>query len=492
MSAVVGSALDDLVGAILNKKDDANYLAQVDREFLETEIRLLKDRVDQYKKDEIAQSNKNGALDARLANELANQKDIFMYLNGELAKKTDEILELQESKMALMDDAEKQALEHESRLLAQKDAAQLTAAKLQEEISTLKAKLDNVSKFIAEKKEMEARLDEQERQIELDAKEHTNQVSDLERKHVQEKDRLKKEMLIKLRETKANLLKMTDNQLDTTTKRTIAENEQMATELAWQSKETEKLIRRNDKLMAENANLKRELSLHKQTEEEFAKKVNVYQKTIQTLMGKLNTVGSEHHAELHRRDLATEDAVRDRSESINEREQLSARLEQMERRVYEAEEALRVRDAQLHELGTKHENVLMLPNEAVKFTLQCLDDMQTRVAGSGSVPPTGGAADQPERSTLQNLDADKREQVLVYLLDQLNAYQAQLKELEMHTAWRQHALAAQQQHMPAPAAVGGEHLDGGFAPSTRMAHAPGALPGNVKAIAKDRLLPPIF
>ena len=43
----------------------------------------------------------------------------------------------------------------------------------------------------------------------------------------QEKDRLKTEMLYKLRETKASLLKMTDNQLDTTTKRTIAENEQL-------------------------------------------------------------------------------------------------------------------------------------------------------------------------------------------------------------------------------------------------------------------------
>ena len=92
-------------------------------------------------------------------------------------------------------------------------------------------------------------------------------VADLERKHVQEKDRLKKEMLYKLRETKANLLKMTDNQLDTTTKRTIAENEQMSSELAWQSKETEKLIRKNDKLVHENQTLKRELSLHTQTQQ---------------------------------------------------------------------------------------------------------------------------------------------------------------------------------------------------------------------------------
>ena len=125
-----------------------------------------------------------------------------------------------------------------------------------------------VSTFIEYKQTLEAQLQEKKRLLEDGAKEHATHVSDLERKHVQEKDRLKKEMLLKLRETKANLLKMTDNQLDTTTKRTIAENEQMSSELAWQSKETEKLIRRNEKLVSENAALKRELSLQKQTEDE--------------------------------------------------------------------------------------------------------------------------------------------------------------------------------------------------------------------------------
>ena len=91
-----------------------------------------------------------------------------------------------------------------------------------------------MSTFIEYKQTLEAQLQEKKRLLEDGAKEHATHVSDLERKHVQEKDRLKKEMLLKLRETKANLLKMTDNQLDTTTKRTIAENEQMSSELAWQ------------------------------------------------------------------------------------------------------------------------------------------------------------------------------------------------------------------------------------------------------------------
>ena len=91
-----------------------------------------------------------------------------------------------------------------------------------------------MTKYIEERQNLHADRDQLRKELEDNRKEHQTHVSDLERKHVQEKDRLKKEMLLKLRETKANLLKMTDNQLDTTTKRTIAENEQMSSELAWQ------------------------------------------------------------------------------------------------------------------------------------------------------------------------------------------------------------------------------------------------------------------
>lgn len=41
------------------------------------------------------------------------------------------------------------------------------------------------------------------------------------------------------------MLKLTDDQLEATTKRTIIENEHMSTELAYQSRQTEKLMARN-------------------------------------------------------------------------------------------------------------------------------------------------------------------------------------------------------------------------------------------------------
>ena len=52
--------------------------------------------------------------------------------------------------------------------------------------------------------------------------------------NVQEKENLKREMLMKIKETKQNLLSMTEDQLHITTKRHIMENENMVTELQYQ------------------------------------------------------------------------------------------------------------------------------------------------------------------------------------------------------------------------------------------------------------------
>lgn len=62
---------------------------------------------------------------------------------------------------------------------------------------------------------------------------------------MQEKDKWKKEMERRLKETRAYMMKLTDNQLEMTTKRTIMENEQMSSELAYQSRQTEKLLSKN-------------------------------------------------------------------------------------------------------------------------------------------------------------------------------------------------------------------------------------------------------
>lgn len=78
-----------------------------------------------------------------------------------------------------------------------------------------------------------------------------------------------------------------------TTKRTIMENEQMSIELTYQSRQTEKLMTKNSVLGEENADLRRQLVLARQTEEELARRNSVYQKTIKSLLQKLQQQGSE-------------------------------------------------------------------------------------------------------------------------------------------------------------------------------------------------------
>ena len=66
--------------------------------------------------------------------------------------------------------------------------------------------------------------------------------------------------------------------------------------------------------MADNNGLKRELSLHEQTEEEFARKVHVYQKTIKTLLAKLNSMDSVKRVDVERQHHEEEERERERAE----------------------------------------------------------------------------------------------------------------------------------------------------------------------------------
>jgi hypothetical protein len=58
--------------------------------------------------------------------------------------------------------------------------------------------------------------------------------SDQDRQHIQDRERWKRDLAARIRETKQQMMKLTDNQLEITTKRTIMENEQMSNELAYQ------------------------------------------------------------------------------------------------------------------------------------------------------------------------------------------------------------------------------------------------------------------
>ena len=140
-SEILTPALSDYVGTILAKKGDITGPGSAtDREFLQTEIRLLKQTLAEYERN--ANGEERKALQAGLAKQQDDQKDIFQYLNGELAKKTDEIVALEERVLKLEEENEQSVREAEQRLQSQKDADQQKIDGLNKRIGELEEQLE--------------------------------------------------------------------------------------------------------------------------------------------------------------------------------------------------------------------------------------------------------------------------------------------------------------------------------------------------------------
>lgn len=71
---------------------------------------------------------------------------------------------------------------------------------------------------------MNAEMEHYKSGWEAEKKQRINEVNEKEREKIQATEKLRKDMLYKIKETKANLLALNDEQLQTTTRLTILQN----------------------------------------------------------------------------------------------------------------------------------------------------------------------------------------------------------------------------------------------------------------------------
>lgn len=109
------------------------------------------------------------------------------------------------------------------------------------------------------------------------------QLADREREKVQATTKLNNDMYKKIEETKESLMALKKEQIETTNKLTVLQNHQLTTELEYQSKQTEKLLNKNTKLTEQIAQLKRDVEIHKQVEQELANRSHTSQKFIKNM-----------------------------------------------------------------------------------------------------------------------------------------------------------------------------------------------------------------
>lgn len=92
---------------------------------------------------------------------------------------------------------------------------------LKQELSGLDHDLDNLKATKQRQTYMEENLTLLQLTIKQEKKDRMIEINEMEREKIQATEKLRKEMLYKIKETKANLLALNDEQLQTTTRLTI-------------------------------------------------------------------------------------------------------------------------------------------------------------------------------------------------------------------------------------------------------------------------------
>lgn len=278
---------EDGLGEVAKLK--AGYLLQ---------IRLLQSDLDHMRQQNSSLRSEHEALKAELAKKEEEEDGLFFSLRKKLKSAEAQVLELQSQVQAAdhrLLEVEKQRDSLQELIATNESSSSARILELEKKVEEQRSQLNDYHEFALEKDAIEARVRELERRLEDNKVEHLEQIAEMERIKVQEKERLKREMLVKIKETKTYLLSLTEDQLDTTTKRTILENEHMLTELQHQYGEITRILQQLSDLQQRNKSLSREVILLRQQNAMIAEKSRM----VKPLTNKLKDIykGKERQQE---------------------------------------------------------------------------------------------------------------------------------------------------------------------------------------------------
>jgi hypothetical protein len=178
---------------------------------------------------------------------------------------------------------------------------------LSQKCTKYKLELLELTLFTEQKAALEQELVNAKTLLEKKELDFKDTIHSLERKVLQDKNRMKREMLQKLNEAVASFRRVADQQMAETTKRAIRENMAIAAQLKKMSSQIIDLIAENQILTTNVTKLTMNNSLLVESEHELVKRNIANQKIVKMLADKLNesyemlefSTESPHHLETH-------------------------------------------------------------------------------------------------------------------------------------------------------------------------------------------------
>ena len=229
----------------------------------------------------------------------ASRGQSVAYLQREILLKERAINELMKERLAMISDVEavKDACREEVR--EERGRVREEKRRLEAELAVLKGNYSGLKDFAYEKKALQDEIASLTAALEEEKRAHNRDVCELERRNILEKEKMKNNMLLKIRDTKLTLLAQTEDQLSMITKRTMLENQQIITELMYQSKETEKMNRQYSDMLRKEEQYVQQLELWKQEKKLMNDKLLLHTKLIKQYQQREHTHAADEHKEQH-------------------------------------------------------------------------------------------------------------------------------------------------------------------------------------------------
>ncbi|XP_041368419.1 cilia- and flagella-associated protein 157-like [Gigantopelta aegis] len=353
-------------------KSSVESLNELSKEFYLVQIRDLENRLVRYQKKCDELTVRNTLFQDKFDQMDSDKRDTISFWKRQVETKSEELADLNDRLIGLQQakDAEKE--EFESQLSALRGEYQEMKDQLTSENMILGGKLASLEEFKVQKEDLMAKFALMEEELKQKDKDHKDSIYSLERKAVIDKDRLKKEMILRVNQVAAEFRKVSNKQMAETTKRTIRENVSINAQLAKMSDKTMELIQENDELRQKEKTQRQHIELLETNEKDLLKKNHSNQKIIKMLTEKCRNqeamIAEFELRETEYQDLESEsEQLRKEMDSIKEENEQSMQLkDSMEEKITRLTQELQDQRRE----KTKVEQVLADASMAIKLALR--------------------------------------------------------------------------------------------------------------------------
>ena len=205
----------------------------------------------------------NAALKAAVADTTRATSDVEEYLTWELAARREIVDELQARIDAKTRECEGETRGMEDRVRWARERADGETRELTARVDALRETEPDISRRRDDKTRILDGLAEVSETVARELHEMKANLHDLESALVRDRERLRAESAARVKETRLALMRLTDEELENTTRRVIARNERAAAELETTSRDADELAAKTKALAAEHERTKRELELQR-------------------------------------------------------------------------------------------------------------------------------------------------------------------------------------------------------------------------------------